>query len=158
MIARPPAIPTVVPSAVHAVLPVLPHAQRGADWFGPRMRADLHGPLRRVPPPEHLLPVVQQLLTGATDLTASRQLGLSPRTYSRRVSELLEYLGVESRFQAGVEAARRGWLPHPDSGSASALASALASAHGNRPMPVPRLHHEAMATEHETDSRTFLQR
>jgi DNA-binding NarL/FixJ family response regulator len=66
-----------------------------------------------LPPPEHLQPVVQQLLSGATDITASRLLGLSPRTYSRRVSELLDYLGVESRFQAGVEAARRGWLPAP---------------------------------------------
>ena len=59
------------------------------------------------------MPVLQQLLSGATDHTASRLLGLSPRTYSRRVSELLDYLGVESRFQAGVEAARRGWLPAP---------------------------------------------
>lgn len=93
------------------------------------------GPVRRVPPPEHLMPILQQLLTGATDLTASRLLGLSPRTYSRRVSELLEYLGVESRFQAGVEAARRGWLPssrpQPDHG---------------RCVPVPRLSYEMVGT------------
>ncbi len=109
---------------------------RRGDWLGTRPRADLQSPVRRMPPPEHLLPVVQQLLTGATDLTASRQLGLSPRTYSRRVSELLEYLGVESRFQAGVEAARRGWLPHPRGASDS----------GGRGMPVPRMHYDVLAT------------
>lgn len=61
-------------------------------------------------PPTHLEPVLEQLLNGATDLTASRRLGLSPRTFSRRVSELLEYLGVATRFQAGAEAYSRGWI------------------------------------------------
>lgn len=141
MIARPSARPAPTPFAGAA-----PPQQRGADWLGAR-RPDLQSPGRRVPPPEHLLPVVQQLLTGATDLTASRQLGLSPRTYSRRVSELLEYLGVESRFQAGVEAARRGWLPHPRAASDSA---------GNRTVPVPRLYD--VLAEPEQDSRTLVQR
>lgn len=62
-------------------------------------------------PPEHLQPIIEQLLSGATDLTASQRLGLSPRTFSRRVAELLEHLAAESRFQAGVEAACRGWVP-----------------------------------------------
>ncbi|GGR90476.1 hypothetical protein GCM10010252_31590 [Streptomyces aureoverticillatus] len=61
-------------------------------------------------PPAHLEPILEQLLNGATDLTASRRLGLSPRTFSRRVSELLEYLGVVTRFQAGAEAYSRGWI------------------------------------------------
>lgn len=61
-------------------------------------------------PPEHLLPVLEQLLTGATDVTASQRLGMSPRTFSRRVSELLDYLGVLSRFQAGVASVNRGWV------------------------------------------------
>lgn len=62
-------------------------------------------------PPEHLQPIIEQLLSGATDMTASQRLGLSPRTFSRRVAELLEHLAAESRFQAGVEAACRGWVP-----------------------------------------------
>jgi hypothetical protein len=62
-------------------------------------------------PPEHLLPIIEQLLSGATDMTASQRLELSPRTFSRRVAELLEHLAAESRFQAGVEAACRGWVP-----------------------------------------------
>ncbi|MDJ1134572.1 hypothetical protein NMN56_021930, partial [Streptomyces iconiensis] len=65
---------------------------------------------RTARPPAHLEPILEQLLCGATDLTASRRLGLSPRTFSRRVSELLEYLGVATRFQAGAEAYNRGWI------------------------------------------------
>jgi len=61
-------------------------------------------------PPAHLLPVLDQMLTGATDATASRLLNMSPRTFSRRVADLLEYLEVTTRFQGGVEAALRGWL------------------------------------------------
>jgi hypothetical protein len=51
--------------------------------------------------------VVRELLTGAPDTTACRRLGMSPRTFGRRVSELLEFLSVSTRFQAGVVLARR---------------------------------------------------
>lgn len=61
--------------------------------------------------PVHLLPVLQQLLEGTPDVTASRRLNMSPRTFSRRVAELLEYLGVQTRFQGGAEAVLRGWAP-----------------------------------------------
>ncbi|HEY0697332.1 MAG TPA: hypothetical protein VGD43_05925 [Micromonospora sp.] len=64
--------------------------------------------------PAHLAPILAQLLTGATDVTASQRLGMSPRTFSRRVSELLDYLGVMSRFQAGVAAVNRGWVVSVD--------------------------------------------
>jgi hypothetical protein len=60
--------------------------------------------------PSHLAGVLAQMASGATDRTAQRELGLSLRTYSRRAADLLEVLGVESRFQAGIEAARRGWV------------------------------------------------
>lgn len=60
--------------------------------------------------PRHLPPVLRTLTSGLPDEAAARTLKLSPRTYSRRVSELIEVLGVRSRFQAGHEAARRGWL------------------------------------------------
>ncbi len=69
------------------------------------------------PPPSHLMPVLAQLLTGATDVTASQRLGMSPRTFSRRVSELLEHLGVLSRFQAGVASVNHGWLVHRRAGA-----------------------------------------
>ena len=40
----------------------------------------------------------------------ARNLGLSLRTVRRRIAALMNDLGVDTRFQAGVEAARRGWL------------------------------------------------
>lgn len=51
-----------------------------------------------------------QLAGGAQDEQIARRLGLSLRTVRRRVAELLEELGADSRFQAGVEATKRGWL------------------------------------------------
>lgn len=45
---------------------------------------------------------------------------MSPRTYSRRVAELLEYLGVATRFQGGAEITLRWWLPDHTSARLSA--------------------------------------
>jgi DNA-binding transcriptional ArsR family regulator len=53
--------------------------------------------------------LLSQLAEGAKDEQIARALGLSVRTVRRRVAELLDDLGAESRFQAGVEAVRRGW-------------------------------------------------
>ncbi|WP_028477003.1 LuxR C-terminal-related transcriptional regulator [Nocardia sp. CNY236] len=47
---------------------------------------------------------------GATDDTIARRLGMSRRTVVRRTARLLERLGASTRFQAGVQAGRRGWL------------------------------------------------
>lgn len=60
--------------------------------------------------PPQLRPVLDALLSGLTDETAAARLGMSARTYSRRVGELMAALGTTSRFRAGAEAARRGWL------------------------------------------------
>jgi hypothetical protein len=60
------------------------------------------------PMPAHLLEILGQAASGATDLAARRHLKLSSRTYSRRMSELLAELDARSRFQAGIIAARRG--------------------------------------------------
>jgi hypothetical protein len=54
--------------------------------------------------------LLDQLAGGAKDEQIARALGLSLRTVRRRVADILEELGVDSRFQAGVEAVRRGWL------------------------------------------------
>lgn len=54
--------------------------------------------------------LLRQLASGAHDEQIARQLGLSLRTVRRRVADLMSELGADSRFQAGVEAARRGWL------------------------------------------------
>ncbi len=54
--------------------------------------------------------LLDQLTRGAKDDQIARTLGLSLRTVRRRVAELMDELGAASRFQAGVEAVRRGWL------------------------------------------------
>ncbi|MEU1695727.1 DNA-binding response regulator [Streptomyces hirsutus] len=52
--------------------------------------------------------VLHALASGATDETAARELGMSLRTYRRRVAHLLDALDAGSRFQAGVRAGERG--------------------------------------------------
>jgi DNA-binding CsgD family transcriptional regulator len=52
------------------------------------------------------------LASGATDEAAARRLGMSLRTARRHVATVMRQLNAASRFQAGVEAARRGWLAH----------------------------------------------
>ncbi len=54
--------------------------------------------------------LLTQLAAGAKDEQIARTLDLSLRTVRRRIAALLDDLGVDTRFQAGVEAARRGWL------------------------------------------------
>lgn len=54
--------------------------------------------------------VLRLLAAGATDAAIAEQVGISQRTVERRVRALMEQLGVTTRFQAGVQAARRGWL------------------------------------------------
>ena len=54
--------------------------------------------------------LLDQLARGAKDEQIARTLGLSLRTVRRRVAELLDDLEASSRFQAGVEAVRRGWI------------------------------------------------
>ncbi|HEY1620703.1 MAG TPA: LuxR C-terminal-related transcriptional regulator [Streptosporangiaceae bacterium] len=50
------------------------------------------------------------LAHGATDEGAARRLGVSVRTVRRMVSGLMDRLDAHSRFEAGLQAAERGWL------------------------------------------------
>lgn len=59
---------------------------------------------------ERDLVILALLASGATDATIARQLEVSQRTVERRVSHLMSQLGVATRFQAGVEASKRGLL------------------------------------------------
>ncbi|MCT2585534.1 LuxR C-terminal-related transcriptional regulator [Actinophytocola gossypii] len=54
--------------------------------------------------------IVTLLAAGVTDDVIARRLRLSRRTVVRRVAALLDRLGATTRFQAGVQAAHRGWL------------------------------------------------
>lgn len=54
--------------------------------------------------------LIQLLAAGLTDNAIARQLGLSTRTMRRRTRKLFDDLEATNRFQAGIQAARRGWL------------------------------------------------
>lgn len=54
--------------------------------------------------------ILALLTTGASDQVIARQSGVSVRTVERRVRYLMDRLGAATRFQAGVQAARRGWI------------------------------------------------
>ena len=64
-------------------------------------------PAELSPTDRHLL---RLLADGLTDEAAAKRLGISARTVRRIMADLMDRLGAESRFEAGVEAARRGWL------------------------------------------------
>jgi len=50
------------------------------------------------------------LSSGCTDEAAAREFGISVRHLRRQVARLMAELGARSRFEAGAEASRRGWL------------------------------------------------
>lgn len=55
------------------------------------------------------------LAAGSRDATIGRQLGVSPSTVQRRIHALMARLDAATRFQAGLQAALRGWIrPHQD--------------------------------------------
>ncbi|MER5885419.1 helix-turn-helix domain-containing protein [Streptomyces sp. NPDC001941] len=60
--------------------------------------------------PQHA-ETLRLLAQGLTDEAIAKRLGVSPRTARRIAAELLSSLGARSRFEAGVHAVQRGWLP-----------------------------------------------
>ncbi len=54
--------------------------------------------------------VLELMALGVKDESIGRQLGVSLRTVRRRVADLMIELDSATRFQAGLEAARRGLL------------------------------------------------
>lgn len=54
------------------------------------------------------------LATGLKDSAIASVLNMGQRTVERRVRHIMDLLGTQSRFQTGVEAARRGWLDSHD--------------------------------------------
>ncbi|CAM5346861.1 hypothetical protein SAVIM40S_04322 [Streptomyces avidinii] len=78
------------------------------------------------------------LASGLKDETIARRLGVHVHTARRRITRMLEELGADTRFQAGVQAAIRGWLqprPEPD-GEPEARGGRFAGSGGpDRPRP-----------------------
>ncbi|MFD6239553.1 LuxR family transcriptional regulator [Streptomyces diastaticus] len=56
------------------------------------------------------LALLRLVAEGCTDAAAAGRLHVSHRTARRMMAVLMERLGARSRFEAGVKAARRGWL------------------------------------------------
>ncbi|WP_026424773.1 helix-turn-helix transcriptional regulator [Actinokineospora inagensis] len=54
--------------------------------------------------------VLSLMAAGLKDQAIARALGVAQRTVVRRIGEMMTTLGADTRFQAGLLAARRGWL------------------------------------------------
>ncbi|WP_146360100.1 helix-turn-helix transcriptional regulator [Arthrobacter yangruifuii] len=54
--------------------------------------------------------VLTALAAGLSDEAIARRLGISVRTCRRHIAWMLEELGAESRFQAGIKAHKAGWI------------------------------------------------
>lgn len=84
-----------------------------AEWFDALWAAPDTSAIGEAAPAE-LTParhkVLRLLAAGLTDESIARQTGTAVRTVRRHVGAILEILGVDSRFAAGVAAVRRGWL------------------------------------------------
>lgn len=84
-----------------------------ADWFDAMWDAPDTTVIGGQPPHE-LTPVRHKVLTllasGLTDESIANHTGTAVRTVRRHISAILEILQVDSRFAAGVAAAKRGWL------------------------------------------------
>ena len=54
--------------------------------------------------------ILRALASGHPDEVIARRMGISVRTCRRHIAKMLDDLGAESRFQAGVKAHRAGWI------------------------------------------------
>jgi sugar-specific transcriptional regulator TrmB len=72
--------------------------------YGPDAAIDTTSPVA------HDVALLALLATGAKDKAIAHHLGIAHRTVTRRIAALLAELDAESRFQAGVTVAKRGWL------------------------------------------------
>nr|WTB29533.1 MarR family transcriptional regulator [Streptomyces sp. NBC_00830] len=84
-------------------VPLLDAGQRPAG----RAAADPEEPRR---PDAGTRALLALLTSGLTDAAIARTQGWSARTTQRRIHRLMDELGASTRFQAGLAAARRGWL------------------------------------------------
>lgn len=54
--------------------------------------------------------LLAMLAAGMKDRATARALGVTERTVTRRITQLMRQLGAQTRFQAALQAAKRGWL------------------------------------------------
>jgi DNA-binding CsgD family transcriptional regulator len=99
------AVEVRVPAVVETLVDYFELLWRGADPLGTARHrdVDVHSSMAQE--------LVRLAATGLTDEAVARRLELSTRTVRRMMADIMTELGAASRFQAGVEAARSGWLP-----------------------------------------------
>lgn len=61
-------------------------------------------------PPAQDLRLLELVAAGLTDGAVASQMRIGVRTLHRRMNRLMKMLGAETRFQAGFQAAKQGWL------------------------------------------------
>lgn len=78
---------------------------------------DMEGRARDTRPSKNELALLTMLASGLKDDAIAHQLSISPRTVKRRVRGMMNRLGADTRFQAGLQAALHGWLNPESAGS-----------------------------------------
>ncbi|MFD6889355.1 LuxR C-terminal-related transcriptional regulator [Streptomyces sp. NPDC059957] len=91
-------------SIVAALGELFEHVWSRADPLAAPSVPSLDGPSDRD------LALLTMLEDGLTDEGISRKMGVSIRTLRRTMADLMKRLNAQSRFQAGAEAVRRGWI------------------------------------------------
>lgn len=94
-------------------MPGSPRSSAGLDLLAPSEPARRPS-LRRLKDEGVLAESDRELLAllgiGLKDEAIARRMRIGSRTVQRRIRRLMDMTGVRTRFQVGVEAARRGWL------------------------------------------------
>lgn len=98
------------PGPLAAVESLLEGVWQLSTPLAPTLQAASREQGSRAPLDERDLRILNLLTGGGSDQLIARQTGVSVRTVERRVRYIMEHLGAATRFQAGVQAARRGWV------------------------------------------------
>jgi DNA-binding NarL/FixJ family response regulator len=93
---------TTSPTLINGVLALFEAAWESATALG----SCLNGDMPSIDPAYR--PILRALGAGLTDEAAAHRVGVSLRTYRRRVADLMRLLDSDSRFQAGVRAGELG--------------------------------------------------
>lgn len=90
---------------VRSLVRIFEHCWQGSAQFAA-------APVEREPPAltEQEQSVLEMLAVGTKDAKIARNLGVSVRTVSRIINNLMHRLGADSRFQAGARAQQLGWV------------------------------------------------
>ncbi len=78
-------------------------------WISATPLEDLVRDLVNGPTPQERS-ILRLMLAGVRDEAIAREIGVSIRTFRRNLAALMNKLGAENRFQAGVKASAKGWL------------------------------------------------